>query len=113
MMTSSARTYETVGFAHSNAVASRGRDAVERAARGESQRFDIELMVAGGRLITVDFSLEPVKDPDGTITCLVASCHDVTERVEAHAELRQKAAQDLARSESRVSARWRAASPTT
>src|SRR6187549_4249362 len=55
------RLYETVGFAHSNAVASRGRDAVERAARGESQRFDIELMVAGGRLITVDFSLEPVK----------------------------------------------------
>ncbi len=62
---------------------------------GDSQRFDIELMVADGRLVTVDFSLEPVRDVDGTVTCLVASCHDVTERVEAHAELRQKAAQDL------------------
>jgi PAS domain S-box-containing protein len=89
------RLYETVGFAHSDAVASRGRAAVQRAAAGESQRFDIELMVAGGRLVTVDLSLEPVRDADGTITCLVASCHDVTARVEAHAELRQKAAQDL------------------
>jgi PAS domain S-box-containing protein len=87
--------YETVGFSHSAAVAARGRDAVARAARGESQRFDIELMVAGGRLITVDFSLEPVRDAQGVITWLVASGHDVTERVHAHAELRQKAAQDL------------------
>ncbi len=87
--------YETAGFTHSAAVVARAREAVERASAGEPQRFDLELMVGGGRLITVDFSVAPVRDDRGEVIYLVTSCFDITERVEAHAELRQKAAQDL------------------
>jgi PAS domain S-box-containing protein len=89
------RIYETGPFAHSAAVVAHTREAVERASRGEPQRFDLELLVGAGRLITVDFSLQPVRDDRGDVLYLVSSCHDVTERVEAHAELRRKAGQDL------------------
>ncbi|MEO7397619.1 MAG: ATP-binding protein [Ilumatobacteraceae bacterium] len=87
--------HETAAFTHSEAVVARAREAVERAGAGEPQRFDLELMVGGGRLITVDFSVAPVRDDRGEVIYLVTSCVDITERVEAHAELRQKAAQDL------------------
>ena len=87
--------HETPAFTHSEAVVARAREAVERAGAGEPQRFDLELMVGGGRLITVDFSVAPVRDDRGEVIYLVTSCFDVTERVEAHAELRHKAAQDL------------------
>ncbi|MDQ3488285.1 MAG: ATP-binding protein [Acidobacteriota bacterium] len=89
------RLYELAAFNHSQAVAARARHAVDRAGRGEPQRFDIEVMVRHGRLITVDFSLQPVRDDQGEVIYLVPSCHDVTERVEAHAELRRRVGHDL------------------
>ena len=89
------RIYELSAFSHSEAVARRARQAVERAGRGEAQRFDVEVLVRDSRLITVDFSLQPVRNDDGEVIYLVPSCHDVTERVEAHAELRRKVGHDL------------------
>ena len=87
--------YDIAAFTHSDAVAARARRAVERAGRGQPQRFDIELMTRGGRLITVDFSLQPVRNERGEVVYLVASCYDVTARVEAHADLRRKVGHDL------------------
>ena len=89
------RIYELSAFNHSATVAARARLAVERAGRGEPQRFDVEVLVRDGRLITVDFSLQPVRGEQGEVIYLVPSCHDVTERVEAHAELRRKVGHDL------------------
>jgi PAS domain S-box-containing protein len=55
------------------------RDAVERAAHGETSRFDVDVRVAGGRLIPIDFQLVPVIER-GQVVSLVPSGLDIEAR---------------------------------
>ena len=64
------------------------RAAVERAAAGETVRFDIEAQRSGQKF-TIDFQVGPKRDSDKKITALVASGVNVTARVEAMAALQQ------------------------
>ena len=67
------------------------RAAIERAAGGETVRFDVQgFDVQGkhsGHAITIDFQVGPLRQSDGRITALVASGADVTARVQALAAL--------------------------
>ena len=47
---------------------------------GETVRYDVEVQVAGGRLITIDFMLAPMRGEDDVIIGLIASAVDITER---------------------------------
>lgn len=71
------------------------RDAVERAARGEVVQFDAELRTLDRSQRTVSVEIAPLREPDGQITALVASAVDVTERVQALADLRRSRAAAL------------------
>ncbi len=75
------------------------REAVQRAARGEVVRFDAELPMGAGPPRTLSFELAPAREPDGRITALVACGMDVTERVQALAEVRRSRVQALAAAE--------------
>jgi two-component system, NarL family, sensor histidine kinase UhpB len=66
----------------SGAVQQQLRDALDRAARGESSRYDFELIV-GGRPVVVEFSLRPMRNASGEVTFIVPSAIDVTQRTRA------------------------------
>jgi len=67
-------------WSYSAEVQAQLRDAIARAALGESSRYDVEIRVAGGRLITIDFMLAPLRDEAGAIIGLIPSAVDITER---------------------------------
>jgi PAS domain S-box-containing protein len=79
---------ETYWWAYDPAIQARIRDALRRAAGGETVRFDVPVRVAGDRRLVVDFQVAPVLDADGRVTHLVPSGVDVTERVRIEAALR-------------------------
>lgn len=54
--------------------------AIERAAAGESSRFDVQIKLRGDEIGTVDFQIEPMRGADGTVTHLIPSAIDVTHR---------------------------------
>jgi PAS domain S-box-containing protein len=71
--------WEAYWWSHDPAVQQRLREAVERGARGEASRYDAVVRVRDGRLITIDFQLVPIVE-DGTVTALVPSGMDITDR---------------------------------
>ncbi|MEE8485953.1 MAG: PAS domain S-box protein, partial [Acidimicrobiia bacterium] len=80
---------ETYWFSYSDSVKQRLREAIRRAANGETIRYDMDLRVGENRFISIDFSLHPLMDEGGRITHLVPSATDVTERKRAMEELRE------------------------
>jgi PAS domain S-box-containing protein len=57
----------------------RCRDAVQRAAAGETIRLYAQHRGKSGEVIDIDFSLKPIRDPAGRITHLIPEGRDVTE----------------------------------
>ena len=74
-------------WTRSDAERDRVRDAIARASRGEVVRFDLPMEMADKRVQTVDFMIAPMRDEQGTITHLVPSAVDVSDRHRAQAEL--------------------------
>ncbi|MFB6193842.1 MAG: PAS domain S-box protein [Halobaculum sp.] len=70
---------EVSWWTHSETVTERLRNALDRAADGEFVRYETEVRGADG-LATIDFSVKPVTDEDGTVTTLVVEGRDVTDR---------------------------------
>lgn len=73
--------------------------AMGRAAQGEPCRYDVDVRMAGGRLMTIDFMIAPLRNADGEIMHLLPSAVDITERKAAEnalrdSEARLKLAQD-------------------
>ncbi|MFO0908116.1 MAG: PAS domain S-box protein [Isosphaeraceae bacterium] len=68
-------------------VRSQLREACERASRGESPRYDVEVMMASG-LMTIDFTIVPMFDSAGRLAYLIPSAVNVSERVRVEAALR-------------------------
>ena len=81
--------WETPWWTHSPELERRLREAVERAAAGEPDRFEVTHTTADGGLIHVDFSLTPVKDDAGTVVYLIPERRDITRRKRVEDELRK------------------------
>ena len=64
------------------------RIAIERAATGETVRFDVEVGRSAQKF-TLDFQVSPMRESDGKITALVASGVNVTARINAMAALQK------------------------
>jgi two-component system, chemotaxis family, CheB/CheR fusion protein len=62
--------------------------SVERAAAGESLRYDAEIRVANDARITIDFLLVPVFDAHGNVTHIIPSGIDISDRLRAEAAYR-------------------------
>ncbi len=73
----------------------RVQDAIDRAGRGETVRFDIALGPASAERRTVDFQVAPLYDPQDRVVALVACAVDVTPRLQALADLERSRAQAL------------------
>ncbi len=71
---------DTPWWSYSELYRQQLREAIARAANGEASRFDLMCLRLDGRLLTLDFSLNPVFDVKKNVSYLVPSAHDVTER---------------------------------
>ena len=92
---------QTYWFAYSEAVQQQLRAAVGRAATGGSARYDVQVRVAQGRLIWLDFSIHPLRDPSGRVIYLVPSGNVIDERKQAEAAV-QKSEASLATAQALV-----------
>ena len=73
----------TYWFTHSQSAQVQLRAAIQRAAAGEPSRYDVQIRVAGGQLVWVDFSLQPLRDDTGQVVFLVPSGMIIDERKRA------------------------------
>ena len=81
--------WETPWWTHSAEEQARLREAVGRAARGEFVRYETTHPTAGGRMLTIDFSLKPVRDERGKVVAIIPEGRDMTERKTAEQALRE------------------------
>ncbi|QDV67992.1 Autoinducer 2 sensor kinase/phosphatase LuxQ [Rosistilla carotiformis] len=56
------------------------QDAVRQAATGKVVRYDVEARMAGDTRMTIDFMISPVRASDGSISYLIPSGVDISER---------------------------------
>ncbi len=80
--------WETPWFSHSPELQERLKAAVVSAARGEFVRFEAQHPTPSG-MITVDFSLKPVKDEHGRVVMLIPEGRDITELKNLEQQLKQ------------------------
>ena len=67
-------------------VQDRLKDAVASAAAGEVVRYDVVVRMAGDSRMPIDFMLSPVRDGQGSVTHLIPSGMEITERKRAEEE---------------------------
>lgn len=65
------------------------KEAVARAASGEFVRYEIEMRGTEQQLVTIDFSLRPIRDERGQISYLIPEARDITEFKRQETELRR------------------------
>ncbi|HXG57930.1 MAG TPA: PAS domain S-box protein, partial [Thermoanaerobaculia bacterium] len=70
----------------------RVRSAIERAARGESIRYDEQLAIPGREPFWIDMSIQPLRDEEGKVAFLVPSGLVIDERKRAERKLEETSA---------------------
>ncbi|MEG4317675.1 MULTISPECIES: PAS domain S-box protein [unclassified Microcoleus] len=63
------------------------QEAIVKAAAGEVVRYEADVLVAGGAVATVDFSLKPIKDESGKVVLLIPEGRDLSDRKALEREL--------------------------
>ncbi len=71
--------WEAYWWQISPATQKRLRAAIQRAAGGELVHYDVEVQGAGGRVITIDFSIKPIRNLSGEVVLLIPEGRDITE----------------------------------
>ena len=82
--------WDTYWFNHSPQVQEQLKQAIDRANHGEASRYDVDVRMAGGVLMTIDFMLVPLRDETGKIQFLIPSAVDISERKRAEEVLRKQ-----------------------
>lgn len=80
--------WETYWWAYDRSVAERLQGALARAASGETVRYDEDVLMQGGRIMSIDFLLSPITDATGAVVRIVASGFDITERKKSEEHVR-------------------------
>ena len=83
------RVEDTYWWTYSEAVRLQLRTAIARAARGEGSRYDVQVRAANDTFMTIDFSVQPMRDAEGRVAALVASAIVISERKRAEEALRE------------------------
>jgi PAS domain S-box-containing protein len=84
--------WETVWFVHTPGAPEKLREAIARAAAGETFRVEWTLRRPSGDEVVFDFSLRPVRDEHGDVVLIVPEGRDITEnkRVKRAAQHQQE-----------------------
>ncbi|MBD2212967.1 PAS domain S-box protein [Nostoc linckia FACHB-104] len=65
------------------------KQAIARAAQGEFIRYEVEIFNADEQIVTVDFSIRPVKDESGKVIMLIPEGRDISEHKKAQKALQE------------------------
>ncbi|MCC3453153.1 MAG: PAS domain S-box protein [Microcoleus sp. PH2017_29_MFU_D_A] len=79
--------WETPWWQISPEVKQQVREAVAKAAAGEVVRYEAEVLLTGGFLATLDFSLKPIKDESDKVVLLIPEGRDLSDRKALEREL--------------------------
>ena len=71
--------WETYWWQISPATQEQLKAAIVRAAAGELVHYDVEVQGAGGRVVTIDFSIKPSRDMNGQVVLLIPEGRDITD----------------------------------
>jgi PAS domain S-box-containing protein len=82
---------DTKWWIHSPEEQAKLYDGLLRAARGENVRFETVHRVSDGSLLPFDFTLRPVREPNGKICALIAESWDISPRKASDIELQRLA----------------------
>ena len=74
-------------WSYDSAIQEQLMSAIQLAAEGESIQYEVEVMGANEQLITISFSLNPIRNEDGEIFSLLAEGQDITEMYRSRLEL--------------------------
>ncbi|WP_239288760.1 PAS domain S-box protein, partial [Candidatus Nitrotoga sp. 1052] len=83
------RFEETGWFSYAPVVQAQIREDIERALSGQIVRHDMDMRIASGGLMTIDFMLVPVRDAEGRVVKLILSGVDISERARIMKDLEQ------------------------
>ena len=78
--------WNTPWWTHSKEMQDKLREAVTKAANGETVFFEATHPAADGSIHYIDFSLKPIKDQDGKIIFLIPEGRDITDHKKAERE---------------------------
>ena len=87
---------ETIWWSWSEDVQEQLSEAIARAAKGETIRYDVVIRLGENQFLPIDFQIAPMFDADGKIINLVPSGIDISERLRLEARLKQTAQISLA-----------------
>jgi PAS domain S-box-containing protein len=71
--------WETYWWQISPATQEQLKAAIARAAAGELVHYDVEVQGAGGQVVTIDFSIKPIRDLNGHVVLLIPEGRDITD----------------------------------
>ena len=83
--------WETIWFTNTPGAPELIRNAVARAACGESVRFETELAAPDGNVRMFDISLEPIRNEQGDVIYIVPEGRDIDDRKRAELRLAEQA----------------------
>jgi len=81
--------WETAWWSHSAEAQEQLKDAIQKAALGETVRFETSHRAADGHIAFIDFSIKPVKGADDDIPFLIAEGRDISRRKLAEIALKE------------------------
>ena len=81
---------ETYWWSFSEESRSRLRQAISRAAQGETDRYDAKVRLSENSYMSIDFMIAPIFDDEGQVKYLIPSGFDITERIQLYEELQEE-----------------------
>lgn len=86
------KIWDTPWLSLSKDTQNRVKQSVQQAAQGEFIRYEIDIIGVDRKIITIDFSIRPVKDESGQITLLIPEGRDISELKTIEKSLRKSEA---------------------
>ncbi|MBK1990673.1 PAS domain S-box protein [Sphaerospermopsis aphanizomenoides BCCUSP55] len=83
--------WEVYCWTISSATQEQLKQAIARAAQGEFIRYEVDILCIENQIITIDFSIRPLKDKFGKVILLIPEGRDITERKQAETTLKIQA----------------------
>lgn len=71
--------WETHWFSNCEITQNRLKQSIAQAAQGEFIRYEVDVLNADQKLITIDFSIRPLKDESGQVILLIPEGRDISE----------------------------------
>lgn len=68
----------------------KAKTAVNKAAKGETVNFELELTLLDGRELVIDFSIRPIFDTSGKVILLIPEGRDMTEKIKMEKEIERQ-----------------------